>query len=218
MRIHLKIKFSNQTVPFEHQHLLVGTIHKWLGINKEHGDLSLYSFSRLEGGNATKDGLIFEKGATFFFSSFYADLIKRLISGIQTDPTMFFGLNVDELIIEEDPELSNRELFFPGSPIFIKRKNGERIEQIFYDDPRSSEYLKETLQTKMEKAGLVDDSFTIYFDLSYPKSGTKMINYKGIKNKANWCPVIIKGKPETKLFAWNVGLGNSTGIGFGAIK
>jgi CRISPR/Cas system endoribonuclease Cas6 (RAMP superfamily) len=34
----------------------------------------------------------------------------------------------------------------------------------------------------------------------------------------NWCPIIIKGKPETKLFAWNVGLGNSTGIGFGAIK
>jgi CRISPR-associated endoribonuclease Cas6 len=45
-----------------------------------------------------------------------------------------------------------------------------------------------------------------------------MIIYKGIANKANWCPVIIKGRPETKLFAWNVGLGNSTGIGFGAIK
>jgi CRISPR/Cas system endoribonuclease Cas6 (RAMP superfamily) len=29
--------------------------------------------------------------------------------------------------------------------------------------------------------------------------------------------VIIEGKPETKLFAWDVGIGNSTGIGFGAI-
>lgn len=218
MRIHLKIKFSNQTVPFEHQHLFVGTIHKWLGRNEEHGDISLYSFSRLEGGKATKDGLIFEKGATCFFCSFHVGLIKRLISGIQADPTMFFGLSVEELIIEEDPELSNRELFFPGSPIFIKRRNGERIEQIFFDDPRSSEYLKETLLTKMEKAGLVDDSFNIRFDLSYSKAGTKMITYKGIKNKASWCPVIIEGKPETKLFAWNVGLGNSTGIGFGAIK
>jgi len=218
MRVHLKINFSNQVVPFEHQHLLVGTVHKWLGRNEEHGAISLYSFSRLEGGEATKCGLIFKKGAHCFFSSVNVDLIKRLISGIQADPSMFFGLTVDELIIEENPDLSNRELFFLGSPIFIKRRNGERIEQIFFDDPRSSEYLKETLLTKMEKAGLIDDSFDIRFDLSYPKSGTKMITYKGIKNKANWCPVIIKGKPETKLFAWNVGLGNSTGIGFGAIK
>jgi len=218
MRIHLKFKISNQTVPFDHQPLLVGAIHKWLGWNDEHGEVSLYSFSRLEGGKSTKEGIKFDRDGTFFFSSVNVDLIKRLISGIQADPSMFFGLTVDELIIEENPDLSNRELFFPGSPIFIKRRNGERIEQIFFDDPRSSECLKETLLTKMEKAGLVDDSFDIRFDLSYPKSGTKMITYKGIKNKANWCPVIIKGKPETKLFAWNVGLGNSTGIGFGAIK
>ena len=43
-------------------------------------------------------------------------------------------------------------------------------------------------------------------------------NYNGVENKASWCPVIVEGKPETKAFAWNVGLGNSTGIGLGAIK
>ncbi|HOH23700.1 MAG: CRISPR-associated endoribonuclease Cas6 [Bacteroidales bacterium] len=218
MRIHLKFKISNQTVPFDHQPLLVGAIHKWLGQNEEHGEISLYSFSRLEGGKATNEGIKFNQDGLFFFSSINIDLVKRLISGIRSDPSMFFGLRVNELFIEEDPDLSNRELFFPGSPIFIKRRNGERIEQIFFDDPRSSEYLRETLLTKMGKVGLEDDSLDIRFDLSHTKSGTKMITYKGIKNKANWCPVIIKGKPETKLFAWNVGLGNSTGIGFGAIK
>jgi CRISPR/Cas system endoribonuclease Cas6 (RAMP superfamily) len=30
--------------------------------------------------------------------------------------------------------------------------------------------------------------------------------------------VIIKGTPEQLAFAWNVGLGNSTGIGFGALN
>ena len=70
----------------------------------------------------------------------------------------------------------------------------------------------------MKKVGLEDDRLEISFDLKYPKAGTKLIDYSGIKNRANWCPVIIKGKPETKLFAWNVGLGNSTGIGFGAIQ
>ena len=58
MRIHLKFKISNQTVPFDHQPLLVGAIHKWLGQNEEHGEISLYSFSRLEGGKATE--IVFE--------------------------------------------------------------------------------------------------------------------------------------------------------------
>jgi CRISPR-associated endoribonuclease Cas6 len=64
----------------------------------------------------------------------------------------------------------------------------------------------------------VDDNLEIRFEKNYSKAKTKLIAYNGIKNKTNWCPVIIKGKPETKFFAWNVGLGNSTGIGFGAIK
>ena len=218
MRIHLSIGAPEKPLPFDHQHLLVGTIHKWLGWNEEHGKVSLSSFSRFEGGKVTKAGLIFEKGISFFFSSHYPEQIQKLISGIQADRTMFNGLEVREILMQEDPNLSGRELFFPGSPIFIKRMNGEKIDHILYDDPRAGSYLKETMITKMEKAGLKDDTLEISFDAAYRKAGSKMVTYNGIKNKANWCYVIIKGKPETKLFAWNVGLGNSTGIGFGAIK
>jgi CRISPR-associated endoribonuclease Cas6 len=70
----------------------------------------------------------------------------------------------------------------------------------------------------MGKAGISDETLRIRFEVNYPKAGTKKITYNGVQNRASWCPVIIEGKPETKLFAWNVGLGNSTGIGFGAIK
>lgn len=218
MRIHLKVRTEDMLIPFNHQPLLVGTLHKWLGWNSEHGDISLYSFSRLEGGRAEKDGIRFERGAQFFISSYDVGLIKKLIAGIQLDPELFFGLTVEELVIEEDPDLAGRERFFIGSPILIKRRIETKIEHVSFDDPRASEFLKETLQTKMEKAGIMDDSLEIYFDKSYPRAGTKLVTFKGIKNKVNWCPVVIKGKPETKLFAWNVGLGNSTGIGFGAIK
>lgn len=218
MRIHLKINSNNSFIPFEHQSQLVGTIHKWLGWNQEHGKVSLYSFSRLEGGKASNKGLSFERGASFFFSSYNSELLKKMISGIQSDPSMFHDLQVSEIIIEEDPDLSERELFFTASPILIKRSTEEKIDHILYNDARANICLKETLVTKLKEAGLSDDSFDIWFDNNYPKAGTKMITYKGIGNKANWCPVIIKGKLETKLFAWNVGLGNSTGIGFGAIK
>lgn len=218
MRIYLKIQTQNTIIPFDHQPLLTGTIHKWLGWNEEHGKVSLYSFSQLEGGKATPNGLRFEKGTSLFFNSHHPDLIKKMVAGIQSGPSLFYGLTVMEIILQEDPDFTDRNLFFTASPVFIKRRVEDQIKHIRFDDPLAGTYLKETLQTKMEEAGIADESFEIRFETTYPKAGTKMITYNGIRNRANWCPVIIEGKPETKLFAWNVGLGNSTGIGFGAIK
>ena len=218
MRLHIKIKTYHQIVPFNHQHLLTGILHKWLGWNQEHGDLSLYSFSRLEGGHKAKDGLLFENGSSFFFSAWDENMAKRLIKGIQNDPTMFNGMQVSEVIIQPTPDLTEKELFYPASPIFIKRYKEQNTEHITYNDPRASQCLKETLENKMQKAGLADETLDVHFDLSYHRAGTKLVTYKNIKNRANWCPVIIHGKPETKAFAWDVGLGNSTGVGFGAVK
>ncbi len=220
MRIHLRIRAGNKAIPFSHQHLLTGTVHKWLGQdNQEHGEVSLYSFSQLFGGKAKKEGLVFERDCSFFFSAHNPQPIKRMIEGIQKDPEMFHGLSVYEIILQQEmPDFSDKELFLVASPIFIKRKGEQQIDHILYTDARANDCLKETLLTKMSLAGIEDDSFEITFDKTYHRASTKLIDYNGIKNRANWCPVIIKGKPETKLFAWNVGLGNSTGIGFGAIK
>ena len=218
MRIHLKINSGNEIIPYDHQPLLVGAFHKWMGINSEHGEVSLYSFSRLEGGKPVKNGLKFGSEATLFFSAYDTEIIKKIVWGIQLDNTMFHGMKVQEVTLEQDPDLEGRERFFVASPIFIKRNTDNHIEHILFTDERAPQLLKETLQTKMKIAGIWDDDFELYFDTTHAKASTKVVNYKGIGNKASWCSVIIKGKPETKLFAWNVGLGNSTGIGFGAIK
>ena len=121
MRVHLKINSANQTIPFDHQPLLVGTFHKWMGTNNEHGEVSLYSFSRLEGGKSTKNGLKFGTEAQLFFSTYDMELIKKIVWGIQLDNTMFHGMTVQEVTLEQDPDLSHRERFFVASPIFIKR-------------------------------------------------------------------------------------------------
>lgn len=218
MRIHLKINSENKTIPFNHQHLLVGTIHKWLGWNKHHGNVGLFSFSRLEKGIKTENGLKLEKTSTMFFSAFDNDIIKSVIKGIQSDPVMFNGLTVSEITIQEDPDLEKRNYFHVASPILVKRKEGERNRHYLFNEKESDALLKDTLLTKMKLAGLEDETLEIYFDRSNSKSTTKLIKYREISNKANWCPIIINGKSETKQFAWNVGIGNSTGIGFGAIK
>lgn len=218
MRIHIKIEGSRQVIPYDHQPFLVGTIHKWMGRNDEHGNLSLYSFSRIEGCKATTEGLLFDGIASFFFSAHNPEIIKKLVNGIMSDRDMFNNLEVKEVILQKDPDLTVKEIFIPASPVLVKRRSGARVDHIVWDNPESGIFLKETLLTKMNKAGIRDDTLEIRFDTSYKKAGTKLVKYNGINNRANWCPVIIRGKPETKLFAWNVGLGNSTGIGFGAVR
>ncbi|MEA1875526.1 MAG: CRISPR-associated endoribonuclease Cas6 [Bacteroidota bacterium] len=218
MRAHIKFEGQKVTIPFDHQPMLVGAIHKWLGKNTEHGRLSLYSFSRLEGAKNQEDGLYFENGGRLFFSSHNSDLIKRLVSGMQSTPDIFDSLKVLEVVLQEDPDFSQQTIFHPASPIFIKRRIDRNIKHILYNDEDAGEYLEETIRNKMKEIGLEDDTLKIGFETTCHWAGTKKINYKGIHNKANWCPVNIKAKPETKRFIWNVGLGNSTGIGFGAIK
>jgi CRISPR-associated endoribonuclease Cas6 len=222
MRIHLKIESDGAIVPFNHQSKLTGVIHKWIGKeNIEHGNVSLYSFSFLTNGKKSPkgDGLKFEEGTSFFISAYHKDLIKIMIKSIQQDPVMFDGLSVKEIIVQEDPSLEKIEVFYVASPVFIKRKldNG-KVKHYTYKEAETTKLLTETLHTKMAKVGMEDREAVISFDAYYPRAKTKVVHYNGIKNLANICPIIIKGRPETKAFIWNVGIGNSTGIGFGAIK
>ena len=218
MRIHLKTTSNAVPVPFDYQQKLVGTLHKWIGDNSIHDKISLYSFSWLTGGKMINNALQFRNGATMFISFYDERIAKQIIRTILEQPEMFCGLKVSDITIDYNPQLSNRELFYCASPIFIKRKLADgSIKQFNYDDAKASQYLKETFLSKMRKAGLEDDSLDIQFDTSFSKKKLKLVHYHGIGNKASLCPVIIKAKPETKLFAWNVGIGNCTGIGFGAI-
>lgn len=219
MRLHLQTTKNTMPLPFNYQQKLTGTIHKWLGNNnEEHGDISLYSFSWLQNTKVEHDYLNCPKGAKWFISLYDSQRAKNVIAQIRNNPEMFMGMFVDEVIIEDCPDLSDRELFFLGSPILIKRNEAGKTVEYGFDNPLAGKLLEDTLKTKMQKAGLdIDKTLHIEFDLSYTKKKKKLVWYDGISNKANMCPVIIQGKNETKQFAWNVGLGNCTGIGFGSI-
>lgn len=219
MRIHLKTSPNTTPVPFDYQQKLAGTIHKWIGNNSIHDNISLYSFSWLNGGSKVENALQFSHGATMFISFYDESIIKAIIRTILEDPEMFCGMFVTDITVGAEPHFSERNLYYCASPIFIKRKLEDgRIKQYNFNHEQASQYLKDTLLSKMKEAGLEEDeTLDISFDLSYSKKKLKFVRYHGIGNKASLCPVIIKGKPETKQFIWNVGVGNCTGIGFGAI-
>src|SRR5574344_860328 len=221
MRVHIITSANTELVPFDYQQKLTGVVHKWLGKNNiEHGKISLYSFSWLHNGVLNKDGINFPGGAKWFISFYDIDKVKIIINSILADPEMFSGMFVSDITIEETPDLSLREQFFVASPILIKRFVATTYKETHYtfNDCEANDLMKETLVNKIKKAGLtIDDTLDIKFDYSYANKKMKLMTYKGIKNKANLCPIIIKCRPEIKAFAWNVGIGNSTGIGFGSI-
>lgn len=220
MRIYLKISPNKIQVPFNYQQKLVGVIHKWIGNNIIHDNISLYSFSWLNGGKKIGNALDFSDGATMFISFYNEDIIKTIISSILNDPDMFCGMVVEDIAIARYPNFSERELYYCASPIFIKRTltNGN-VKQYLFSDSESKSLLKDTLETKMKVAGIEkDETLDIQFDTTYLKKRFKLVNYRGVNNKASLCPVIIKAKESTKRFIWDVGLGNCTGIGFGAIN
>ena len=193
MRIHIQTTSNSSVVPFDYQQKLIGTIHKWLGNNEIHDKISLYSFSWLLGGEMIKNqGFNFPDGADFFVSFYEDGYLKILIRTILSDPEMFCGLAVRDITIVNQPIFSEDAQYFRlASPIFIKR---------------------------LQEAGLPEDeTLKIEFDLNYPQKQVKMVTIHGVRSKASMCPVIIHGSPQSKLFAWTVGLGNSTGSSFGSL-
>jgi CRISPR-associated endoribonuclease Cas6 len=201
---------------------LVGTLHKWLDEENElHGDLSLYSFSWLKGIEKSNNGFLeCRNGATWSISAHDKTPIKKIMSGIMDDPKVCFGMSVREVILQETPEFTSTERFVVGSPVLLKRRIEGRKQQKHYsfNEPETNELLTQVLKKKLLTANLNDENVKVYFDKSFINAKTKTVHYKNIKNNANICPVIIEGSPEQIAFAWNVGVGHSTGIGFGFLN
>lgn len=218
MRIHLKVSQSQSEVPFEHLPLLVGTLHKWLGPNNWHSQVSLHSFSWLKGSIKKGYGLYFPHGAEWFISAHDNQIIQMLIEGIQKDPVINHGLVVRSVTLQETPRFGDRHSFTLASPILIKRRVGEKIKHFLFTDSQANDLITETLRTKLKIAGLNPNGVQVTFNRQHSYGRTKLVKYNGIGNKANLCPITITGAPEQIAFAWNVGIGNSTGIGFGALN
>jgi CRISPR-associated endoribonuclease Cas6 len=220
MRLYLTLTKSKETIPFNYQTYLTGAIHKWIGERNEvHDATSLYSFSWLQNVTVRGDrGVSLTADSYFFISAYDEGLIKKILKGVVEDSSVCYGSYVSDVQIAEAPSFSKQQTFFTASPVFIKRRLENNEKHITYEHPQSGEYLTETLAKKLNVAGLDASGVNVKFDNSYINPKTKIIRYNQIGNRVSVCPVTVEGTPEQIAFAWNVGVGNSTGIGFGALK
>ena len=219
MRIELHLSPNRELVPFNYQAALVGAFHRWLGPNELHDDISLYSLSWLRGGRRVKNGFDFPEGSTFCISAADPQLFQTLIPNMMTGTHIRWGMEVRQANLHVTPDFGERKYFWANSPVLIKRVvEGEKHQQYFFPgDAEANIFLTETLRHKMKRMG-IELPVAVRFDPEYRNPKTKLITYKGIDIRATFCPVIVEGDPAAVSFAWDVGIGNCTGMGFGALR
>jgi len=218
MRLHFRLSPNTKTVPFDYQHYLTGVFHKWMGWNNLHDSISLYSLSWLAGGRACREGLNFPDGARWFVSAWDESIIKQLVAGALKDPEVCCNMGVLEIQMQETPQFGGVECFTAASPVFIRKyDDNHKAQHLTFKDNDADVYLTETLKKKLHTAGINEDA-SVKFDKNYTNAKTKLVRINGIENRTSICPVIVEGSPLAVQFAWNVGIGHSTGSGFGAIN
>lgn len=219
MRIAIYLSPNRELVPYNYQAALVGAFHRWLGSNALHDDISLYSLSWLQGGKQVAGGFTFPKGGLFQISAPNAELFQQLIPNMVQGTHIRWGMEVQQANLLVTPNFGARHRFWANSPILIKRQLPEEKYQKYFfpSDPEANGYLTATLRHKLRKMGMKEE-VEVAFDPTFEHPKIKKIRYKHIDIKATFCPVIVSGAPEAVAFAWEVGVGNSTGLGFGALR
>jgi CRISPR-associated endoribonuclease Cas6 len=220
MRLHFTLTPNQQPVPFAYQHFLTGAFHKWLGPNQLHDRLSLYSLSWLDGSRMRGGALDFPHGARFFVSIYDESLIETIVNNALADPELCCGMRVIRIEQQQTPHFGERYTFKVGSPVLAKSKEVDgKVKHYLFSDPEADATLTTTLRHKLDHAGLgaPHNAATVSFDRTYRNPKTKLVTIKDIHNRASICPVTIEGTPEAVAFAWNVGVGNGTGSGFGSL-
>lgn len=219
MRLYFKLSESTDPIPFNYQHLLTSSINKWLGKdNEEHGKTSPYSFSWIQNTTSSKSGIYLNKDSYFFISSFDEPLLKRILINVLESPSLFYGISIIDIQIIETPQFNSLERFLLSSPILLRKKENNSSKHVTYKDDDFEDLLTENIKKKLKKANISIEGIKVSLDKNYRFPKTKLVTYKGIENKTTLAPIIIEGSPEQITFAWLVGIGESTGIGFGALK
>lgn len=217
MRLYFNLSPNTEPVPFDYQHFLIGTFHKWLGQNELHDGISLYSLSWLSGGDRKGKGLVFPNGAKWFISCHDTALVKKVLKSALEYPEVCRGMRASDVIIADTPRFDHQQRFIVSTPVLIRKFDGKGLKHLTYQDFESDALLTQTMKTKLRAADIGSGNVQVRFDRTYSKAKTKLVNIKGIQNKASQCPVIVEGSPEIVSFAWDVGVGHSTGSGFGAL-
>ena len=226
MRIRINFTKNTVGVPINNQHLLNTYIHlKCLGYGNEyHNAHSNYSISGLCGGrmNPDKETLNFENGAFIVATTEDTTFLGKFVSGVVSNPIFTHGMSFCGIEYITDSDLCNDYNYFQTlSPIIVKLSEVDRkTEFLTVDNPRFNELLTNNVRNKLQKINPALDLSKFKIELvkdtkNVPK--IKRVLVKNVLNVANHCTLKVYGGKQVANILYNLGIGKSTGSGFGTI-
>lgn len=202
MRLRLRLTGTSQVVPYDYHHTLTGSLHKWLGPNSVHDNLSLYGHSFLSDAYAKPDGLRFPHGASWTVGFHDDGLAQHMLAGIMLDPRVSFGMRVYDVQEEAIPSLGIVQRFFVNGLVIVRQQrsaddalswsdkeslrrgrkiNANQASHLIWSDPKADEALTRVLQWKLRQAGFEGEHLNarMAFDRSYERARTRLVRVPG---------------------------------------
>lgn len=228
MRTIIRFSENKELVPIVNQAIINGYIHKCLGRDNEfHNSKNDYCISHLYGGklNEDKKTLSFNDGGYICVSSNNQSFLGSIISGILKNPELGWGMNfkrfdfIKEDFIGSGTKYKSWHHFATLSPFIIKDYADKKTYTfVTLNDVDFTIKVREHLMKKLSE--IYDDIDLTDFDIKIenrPSNKVKKIMVKNVINKANQCQISIFCKADVAEKIYNLGIGQSTGSGFGTI-
>jgi CRISPR-associated endoribonuclease Cas6 len=221
MRIKLLLSPTNNVLPIQNQHIINSFIHKALGPNNQyHNTKNDYSISSLQGGKLIKNtnNISFQNGGYITISSLNNEFIAKLLIGAYTTP-FYQDVNVIGMDFIDEQFINGWNHFATLSPFLIKQyQSKSNYNFLTLDNPNFQQEVKTYLINKLTKINpklnLTDFDVKINH---HPNHKIKKIMVKNVINKANQCQISIHTNKKIAELLYNIGVGQSTGSGFGTI-
>jgi CRISPR-associated endoribonuclease Cas6 len=219
MRIKINLSKNEIDVPIQNQSYLNSWIHKCLGFNnKWHDAKSNYSISSLRGGkmNSDKQTLSFENGGYIVISSLDQELITSFLVGVMNNPEFSFGMKFVGVDYIKENMHEGWNHFATLSPFIVKEYNEGKYRFLTLKDENFQEKLKKYLIKKLSNYNLDLKGFDVKVG-DNKSNKVKRIMIRNVTNLANQCQISVFCNKKVAETLYHIGLGQSTGSGFGAI-
>lgn len=223
MRFKINFKGTNDNVPFSTQASVNSYIHACLGNNNPYHDgKSDYNVSGLMGGgvNNNKSGLSFNDDAFIIVSSLDMQFMNTLLMGIISNQEFAYGMKLSDVEHVHEELFDGWNYFTTLRPILLKKDRSPKGRADYWtiDDPEYAAQLKSHIVGKLMK---IDPKLDLSgFELKIPDrpfNKVKRIMVKNVPNFATNCWVSINAPKEAIRLIYHLGLGQSTGSGFGTV-
>jgi len=221
MRIRINFSPSKTPLPMHNQSLVNSYIHKCLGHNNPyHNAKNDYCISSLRGGKMNNDNTLdFPNGGFLTVTSNNGVFLNTLLIGLINNKEFIHGMEFSGVTHINEKFYDGWNHFATLSPFLVKEYcDKKRYTYLTLKDKDFSSKLKSYLIKKI--TAISPDLDLTDFDVNIPDNPThkvKTILVKNVANKANQCQINIHCNKKVAQLLYTIGIGQSTGCGFGTI-